>query len=43
MGKGGYEGEGDEWAWGAWCEIHEELIKKLKKNKNGVPTSENYG
>lgn len=22
--------QGDEWDWGAGCEIHEELIKKLK-------------
>ena len=28
-GEGKYEGTGDEWDWGAWCEIHKEPIQSL--------------
>jgi hypothetical protein len=27
--EGKYEGTGDEWDWGAWCETHREPIKSF--------------
>lgn len=32
--------EGDEWDWGAWCEVHKESVKKnVKKMFPGRPSN----